>query len=176
MFNKAMEVIETREFFGIRPDQIEVLVHPESLVHAMVGFRDKGIIAHIGPHDMRHAIGYALHHPARPSLPLETLDLAKIGQLNFASPDPKRYPALALADETMKTRGLAGAVFNGAKEAALDGFLENRIGFNDMARVVGEVIEIMSPDGLGKAAITLDSVREADQMARRRAVEAMAKR
>ena len=169
MFNKALEVIETREFFGVSPAQIEVLIHPESLIHAMVGFRDKGLIAHVGPHDMRHAIGYALGYPDRPELPLDQLDLAKIGQLSFQAPDMARYPALGLAQTVMELRGLAGAVFNGAKEAALDGFLAKDIGFNDMARIVGNVIEIMSGEGLGNAPITLESVREADQMARERA-------
>ncbi|NNE79508.1 MAG: 1-deoxy-D-xylulose-5-phosphate reductoisomerase [Silicimonas sp.] len=173
MFNKALEVIETREFFGVAPDQIEVLIHPESLVHALVGFRDGGIMAHVGPHDMRHAIGYALSYPTRPDLALDRLDLAAIGQLNFSAPDLMRYPALGLAYEVMAMRGLAGAAFNGAKEAALDGFLAGRLRFTDMACVVGDVIENMSGDRLGNAAITLESVREADQVARRRAEESM---
>ena len=176
MFNKALELIETREFFGVSPDQIETIIHPESLIHAMVGFRDKGLMAHVGPHDMRHAIGYALGYPDRPDLPLETLDLTKIGQFTFEAPDLARYPALRLAREVMDTRGLAGAVFNGAKEAALDGFLAGRIRFTDMALVVGQVIEKMSGDGLGKAVITLDSVREADQMARKHSFEFMTAR
>ena len=169
MFNKAMELIETREFFDVDPARIETLIHPESLVHAIVGFCDGGMMAHVGPPDMRHAIGFALGHPDRPELPVERLDLARIGQLSFQKPDPARYPALDIAREVMATRGLTGAVFNGAKEAALDAFLDHRIGFTDMARVVENVIEIMSPDGLGNAAITLESVREADQMARKAA-------
>ena len=173
MFNKALELIETREFFGIAPERIETLIHPESLVHALVGFHDGGLMAHVGPPDMRHAIGYALGHPERVKLPVERLDLAKIGQLTFAAPDQARYPALDLARQVMETRGLAGAVFNGAKEAALDAFISRRIGFMDMARVVEAVIEKMSAEGLGKAAITLDSVREADQMARKHAGLAM---
>ena len=173
MFNKALELIETREYFGVTPEQIETVIHPESLIHAMVGFRDKGLIAHVGPPDMRHAIGYALGYPDRPALPLETLDLTKIGQFTFREPDPARYPALQIARDVMETRGLAGAVFNGAKEAALDGFLDGRIGFTDMARIVGRVIEKMSGESLGKAVIDLDSVREADQMARRHSFEFM---
>ncbi len=176
MFNKALELIETREFFGVTPGQIETVIHPESLIHALVGFRDKGLIAHVGPPDMRHAIGYALGYPNRPDLPLERLDLTQIGQFTFRAPDPARYPALTIAREVMELRGLAGAVFNGAKEAALDGFIDHRISFTDMAPTVGNVIEKMSGDGLGKAAITLDSVREADQMARIRAFEFMAAR
>ncbi|MCV6593527.1 MAG: 1-deoxy-D-xylulose-5-phosphate reductoisomerase [Silicimonas sp.] len=176
MFNKALELIETREFFGLPASQIETIIHPESLIHALVEFRDKGILAHMGPPDMRHAIGYALHHPERSDLPLEPLDLAAIGQMTFRAPDPARYPALTLARQVMEIGGLAGAVFNGAKEAALDAFLDRRISFTAMAVVVGKVIEKMSAEGLGKAAITLESVREADQMARRHAFDTAARR
>ena len=94
MFNKALELIETKEYFGISPSRIEAIIHPESLIHAMVGHSDGGLIAHVGPPDMRHAIGYALHYPERKSLPVERLDLAKIGQFTFRAPDPARYPAL----------------------------------------------------------------------------------
>lgn len=171
LFNKALELIETHEFFGIEADQIEAVVHPESLIHALVGFRDGALMAHIGPPDMRHAIGYALHWPDRLHIPVERLDLGKIGQMNFSAPDEERYPAIALARDVMRQGGLTGAVFNGAKEEALDAFIAGRIGFLDMAAVVSEVIEIMSGEGLGKAEITLDSVRAVDQMARIRARE-----
>ncbi|SMX22252.1 1-deoxy-D-xylulose 5-phosphate reductoisomerase [Boseongicola aestuarii] len=169
MFNKALELIETHEFFDISPDRIEAIVHPESLVHALVGFRDGALMAHVGPPDMRHAIGYALNWPLRDHLPVERLNLAEIGQLTFREPDAARYPALAQARWVMEEGGLAGAVFNAAKERALDGFIEGRIGFLDMASVVADVIEIMSGEGLGLAAITLDSVQQADQEARMRA-------
>ena len=166
MFNKALELIETKEFFGVRPDQIETVVHPESLIHALVGFNDGALMAHVGPHDMRHAIGYALNHPKRTKLPVERLDLAQIGQLTFRPPDLARYPALGLARDIMNIGGLAGAAFNGAKEMALDGFIDGQIRFTDMTPVVADVIEIMTADRLGNAAITLESVREADHMAR----------
>ncbi len=169
MFNKALELIETKEYFGISPDRIETVIHPESLIHAMVGHSDGGLIAHVGPPDMRHAIGYALNYPERKPLPVERLDLAKIGQFTFHAPEPERYPALGLAREVMETGGLAGAVFNAAKETALDAFIDGRIGFTVMADIVAEVIEIMSGESLANAAITLESVREADQLARIRA-------
>ena len=86
MFNKALEMIEAREFFGFTPDQIEVLVHPQSLVHALVGFCDGGLMAHVGPPDMRHAIGYALNWPDRRALPVAALDLAAAGPLEFRAP------------------------------------------------------------------------------------------
>lgn len=169
MFNKALELIEAHEYFGVSPEQIEVLVHPQSLVHALVGFNDGALMAHIGAPDMRHAIGYALHWPRREKLPVERLDLAVIGQLEFRAPDEVRYPALRLAREVMQAGGLAGAVFNAAKEAALDGFIAGEIGFMDMAPVVEKVLG----RGHEAATITLDNVRAADHMARRQAREIM---
>lgn len=200
MFNKALEVIEAHEFFGIAPERIEVLVHPQSAVHALVGFCDGAMMAHLGAPDMRHAIGYALHWPQRAPLPVARLDLAALARLDFAAPDPARYPSLGLAWEVMATGGLMGAVFNAAKEAALDGFLAGEIGFTDMARVVARVMERMAAQpgvtapGRGKGAaapggarhtglnhtglnndmMSLDMVSEADQMARQLAREAMA--
>ena len=168
MFNKALEVIEAHEFFGLTPDQIEVLVHPESLVHALVGFQDGALMAHVGPPDMRHAIGFALNHPNRHPLPVERLDLAKIGQLTFRAPDEARYPALRLAREVMETGGYAGAAFNAAKEAALDAFIAEKIGFMDMSGVVEDTLAQISPDlGLQNAPMCLDRVAEIDTQARR---------
>ncbi|NNK68081.1 MAG: 1-deoxy-D-xylulose-5-phosphate reductoisomerase [Rhodobacteraceae bacterium] len=166
LFNKALELIETHEYFGIDPDRIEALVHPESLVHALVGFRDGALMAHIGPPDMRHAIGYALHWPDRRDLPVDRLDLAQIGQLTFRAPDERRYPALRLAREVMKAGGLSGAVFNGAKECALDGFIAGRIGFLDMAEIVEDVLTKVTRDSHMMAEFTLENVTEADRMAR----------
>lgn len=172
MFNKALEVIETREFFGVAPDKIEVLVHPESLVHALVGFRDGALMAHLGPPDMRHAIGYALNWPERAELPVARLDLAAIGQLNFFAPDPARYPALSLARQVMETGGLAGAVFNAAKERALDGFIAGEIGFVQMADVVEQVLNRLSRENrLIDAEITLDTVLKFDHLAREEATQ-----
>ena len=176
MFNKALEVIETKEFFGCPHEVIEVLVHPESMIHALVGFNDGALMAHVGPPDMRHAIGYALHWPERRGLPVERLDLAQIGQLTFRAPDPVRYPALRLAHEVLEAGGLSGAVFNAAKERALDGFLEERIGFLQMAEVVEAVLDRVSSEAcLINAEMTLDTVREADHLARRAADQVMAK-
>jgi len=177
MFNKALEMIETREFFGIDPARIEVLVHPESLVHAMVGFRDGGVIAHLGTPDMRHAIGYALNWPDRSHLPVGRLDLARAGSLTFRAPDPVRYPALRLAREVMEAGGLCGAAFNAAKEAALDAFIAGRIGFTVMAEVVETVLERLSASGdLGNAPGNLDMVLEVDRAARRVAADVMTAR
>ncbi len=170
MFNKALEVIETREFFGVEPDQIEVIIHPESLIHSMVGFRDGAIMAHLGAPDMRHAIGYALNWPARAELPIARLNFAEIAQLSFRAPDLARYPALRLCRDVMAVRGTAGAVFNAAKEIALDHFLAGSIGFSDMAAVVEDTLDKVSAETrLGKAADTLEEVQAADHLARRHA-------
>ncbi|PCH74800.1 MAG: 1-deoxy-D-xylulose-5-phosphate reductoisomerase [Rhodobacteraceae bacterium] len=175
MFNKAMEVIETREYFGVAPNQIEVIIHPESMIHAMVGFNDGAIMAHVGPPDMRHAIGYALHWPQRRDLPVARLDLAQIGQLNFIAPDMARYPALRLARAVMARGGLMGAAFNGAKERALDAFIAGHIHFTRMAEVVEEVLTRFESDpDLIDAAMTLDNVTQTDHLARKWADQVMA--
>lgn len=176
MFNKALELIETKEYFGVSHEKIEAVIHPESLIHALVGFVDGALMAHVGPPDMRHAIGYALNYPDRLDLPVERLNLTKIGQFSFRKPDPLRYPALGLARDVMEIGGHAGAAFNGAKEAALDAFIAEKIKFTEMAEVVDGVIEFMSSDSLGNAAFTLDSVTEVDQMARYRADELIKQR
>ncbi len=167
MFNKALELIETHEYFGTEPERIEVLLHPESLVHALVGFHDGALMAHVGAPDMRHAIGYALHWPERRALPVPRLDLAQVGQLNFRAPDEARYPALRLARAVMARGGLSGAVFNAAKERALDAFIAGRIGFLDMAGVVEQVLDRFEAQaGLIDAAMTLDNVVQTDHLAR----------
>ncbi|MFN3994463.1 MAG: 1-deoxy-D-xylulose-5-phosphate reductoisomerase [Tabrizicola flagellatus] len=172
MFNKALEVIETREFFGVAPDQIEVIIHPESLIHSMVGYRDGAIMAHMGAPDMRHSIGYALNWPERAALPVARLDLARIGQLTFRAPDLQRYPALRLAREVMARRGLAGAAFNAAKEVALDHFLAGGIGFMDMGCVVEATLEVLDPElGRENDRMTLEDVQAVDHLARQRAGE-----
>ncbi|MDK3020383.1 1-deoxy-D-xylulose-5-phosphate reductoisomerase [Pseudodonghicola flavimaris] len=177
MFNKAMEVLETREFFGVRPEQIEVLVHPESMVHALVGFVDGALMAHVGAPDMRHAIGYALNWPARRALPVDRLDLARVGQLSFSAPDEARYPALRLAREVMAMGGLAGAVFTAAKERSLDGFIAGRIGFLDMAAVVETVLNrFAGAPGMAQMSMTLDNVLGTDHLAREWADDAMTER
>ena len=140
MFNKALEVIEAKELFNLTANQIEVLVHPQSLVHAIVGFCDGGMLAHLGPPDMRHAIGYALNYPNRKTLPLEKLDFTKSSPLTFLEPDKERFPAIGLAYDVMALGGISGAVFNAAKETALDGFLAKQIGFLEMSIIVEKTI------------------------------------
>ena len=167
MFNKSLEVIEAKELFDLSSDQIEVLIHPQSLVHALVGFRDGGLMAHVGPADMRHAIGYALYHPNRKGLPIERLNLAEIGSLEFSAPDFKKYPALALAYEVMDIGGLSGAVYNAAKEVALDAFIDRKIGFLVMADVVREVLDaVFDGPNTPLSEPSLENILQMDQIGR----------
>ncbi len=140
MFNKALEVIEAKHLFNCEPAQIEVIIHPQSIIHSMVEFVDGAILAHLGNPDMRGPIGYALNHPNRNPLPLEHLDFSKLSRLDFQAPDPTRFPALRLAYRVLETGGLSGAVFNASKEAAMDGFLAGKIGFLDMALLVEKAL------------------------------------
>lgn len=177
MFNKAMEIIETHEFFDVGPDQIEVLVHPQSMIHALVGFNDGALMAHVGPPDMRHAIGFALHHPERRHLPVERLDLAAIGKFEFRAPDEVRWPALRLAREVMAAGGMTGAVFNAAKETALDGFIAGHIRFTAMADVVADTLDAMQNAEVGTSdMMSLDNVLRIDHLARDAARAAIGKR
>jgi len=174
MFNKALELIETREFFDFAPSQIEVITHPQSIIHALIGFRDGGIMAHLGPADMRHAIGYALHWPKRGEVPVERLDLARLASLNFEAPDPVRFPALRLARAVMETRGLSGAAFNAAKEIALDHFIAGNLPFLAMAEVVEDTLASLSyQNSLQIAATSLEDVLNMDHLARKIASEAV---
>ena len=167
MFNKALEVIEAKEFFGVLTSQIEVIIHPESIIHSAVGFHDGAVMAHLGAPDMRHAIGYALNWPARDPLPVARLDFAALGKLTFRAPDLARYPALRLAQEVMQAGGMAGAVFNAAKEVALDQFIAGQIGFMQMAHLVNATLGRLSADPqLGKVASSLDDVLAIDHLAR----------
>ena len=167
MFNKAMEMIETKEFFGIAPDRIEAVIHPQSIIHALVAHCDGGVIAHMGAPDMRHAIGYALHWPGRDDLPVERLDLVKLGQLSFSEADPERFRALGLARQVMDQGGLAGAVFNAAKERALDHFMAGRASFLQMDDLVaGALDRMMGRGGLDRVEMTLETVSHADQVTR----------
>ena len=171
MFNKALEVIEAKELFNLTAKQIEVLVHPQSLVHAIVGFCDGGMLAHLGPPDMRHAIGYALNYPNRKTLPLEKLDFTK-SPLTFLEPDKERFPAISLAYDVMALGGISGAVFNAAKETALDGFLAKQIGFLEMSIIVEKTItEICHLKNCHKTEICLSNILDIDSLSRNFAAE-----
>ncbi|MEL6767597.1 MAG: 1-deoxy-D-xylulose-5-phosphate reductoisomerase [Pseudomonadota bacterium] len=164
MFNKALEMIEAWHLFGVTPAEIEVIVHPQSIIHSMIGFRDGSILAHLGPPDMRVAIAHAVAHPERASLPVDRLDFAKLARLDFEAPDPERFPSLRLARHAMEAGGQAACVLNGAREVALDAFIAGQIGFLDMASLTEEAMRAL--DDL-PAANDLDDVFAADAAARR---------
>ncbi len=166
LFNKALEVIEAKEFFGLKASEIEVLIHPQSLVHAIACFCDGGMKAHIGPPDMRHAIAYALYEEKRFNLTLEKVDLSAVGTLDFEKPDLSKYPALKLGFDVLEHGGLAGAAFNAAKEEALDNFLVHKLSFLGMADVVKATIDELNSRNQLSSEVEIESVLEIDSMAR----------
>jgi 1-deoxy-D-xylulose-5-phosphate reductoisomerase len=166
MFNKALEMVEAKHLFDIKPHQIEVIVHPQSVIHSMVGYSDGSVLAQLGCPDMRTAIGYALTYPNRPKLNVERLDFAKLARLDFEAPDEVRFPALRLARTALERGGVQAAVMNAAEEISFHAFCDGRIGFLDMADIVERVMEDMTGYG---SAISMDEVFAADAEARRRA-------
>jgi 1-deoxy-D-xylulose-5-phosphate reductoisomerase len=164
MFNKALEMIEAKYLFDLTPEQIEVIVHPQSIIHSMVGYADGSVLAQLGMPDMRTAIGYALSHPRRTHLPVERLDFTRMSRLDFEAPDEARFPAIRLARLAMERGGVQAAVLNAAKEIALQAFIDGRIGFLRMAEITEDVMERMAT--LAPAA-TMDDVFSADEEARR---------
>ncbi len=173
MFNKALEMIEAKHLFDLRPDQIEVIVHPQSIIHSMVGYTDGSVIAQLGAPDMRTAIGYALTYPNRPKLNVERLDFAKLARLDFEAPDEVRFPALRLARLALERGGLQGAIMNAAEEVAFEAFCAGRIGFLAMADIAEAVMEAMLDQG---EPATIEAVFAADHEARRRASEFITQR
>ncbi|MGK9053314.1 1-deoxy-D-xylulose-5-phosphate reductoisomerase [Neorhizobium petrolearium] len=172
MFNKALEMIEAKHLFDLRPDQIEVIVHPQSVIHSMVGYTDGSVLAQLGCPDMRTAIGYALTYPNRPKLNVERLDFARLARLDFEAPDEIRFPALRLARTALERGGVQGAVMNAAEEISFHAFCAGRIGFLNMADIAEQVMDDMA----GYEAATMDEVFAADAEARRRAGEVIARR
>jgi 1-deoxy-D-xylulose-5-phosphate reductoisomerase len=134
LMNKALEIIEARWLFGLDPDAIEVVVHPESIVHSMVEFVDGSVIAQLSPPDMRLPIQYALNYPERVAGPCAALDLSRRMSLSFEPPDRETFPCLDLGFEVMRRGGTAGAALNAANEAAVDRFLKGEIHFTDIPR------------------------------------------
>jgi 1-deoxy-D-xylulose-5-phosphate reductoisomerase len=140
MMNKGLELIEAHHLFGLEEDRLDILVHPESIVHSMVAFRDGSILAQLGQPDMRIPIAYTLGWPDRLDAPTPRLDLAAIGKLTFGAPDPVRFPALRLARQALIDGGTVATVLNAANEVAVAAFLAGRLGFLDIAAVVEETI------------------------------------
>ncbi|MFP6749886.1 MAG: 1-deoxy-D-xylulose-5-phosphate reductoisomerase [Alphaproteobacteria bacterium] len=140
MMNKGLETIEAYHLFPVRADQIETLIHPQSVVHSLVGFVDGSVLAQLGAPDMRTPIAYTLAWPDRMATPSERLDLARIGNLSFEAPDPMRFPSLRLAREALAAGGTAPTVLNAANEIAVAAFLAEHLGFLEIARVVEETL------------------------------------
>jgi 1-deoxy-D-xylulose-5-phosphate reductoisomerase len=134
LMNKALEVVEARWLFGLAPEQIGVVIHPESVIHSFVEFRDGSVLAQLSPPDMRLPIQYALTYPERVPGPSRKLDWAALTAWHFEQPDHETFPALELGYEVARRGGTCGAVLNGANEAAVEAFLRGELGFLDVAR------------------------------------------
>ncbi|MDD3370741.1 MAG: 1-deoxy-D-xylulose-5-phosphate reductoisomerase [Alphaproteobacteria bacterium] len=171
LMNKALEVIEAHFLFQMPREKIDVIIHPQSVVHSMVEYRDGSILAQLGSPDMRTPIGYCLAWPERMETPVPRLDLAKIAQLTFENPDPVKFPALSYAQDAMIKGGTAPAMMSAANEVAVQAFLDKRIGFLDIERIVGTILSSMPVSEL----TDLDVLREADTAARAKAAELIGK-
>ena len=162
MMNKGLEVIEAHWLFGAAPSQIEVVIHPQSVIHSMVSYIDGSVLAQLGNPDMRTPIAHALAYPERIASGVAQLDLTAIGALQFEKPDLARFPCLALAFAALGAGGTAPALLNAANEVAVQAFLERRIGFRDIDRVIERVMN----DTAHGAASSIEAVMAQDALAR----------
>jgi 1-deoxy-D-xylulose-5-phosphate reductoisomerase len=163
LMNKGLEVIEAHHLFAADYDDIEVVVHRESIVHSLVELKDGSFLAHLGPHDMRIPIQYALTYPERQEAAAESLDLFRLGELHFEKPDRNGFPALDLAYQAGKTGGTMPAVMNAANEEAVSAYLNQHLAFN---RIVAAVAEVMGKHQPSPAS-DLETIWDADRWARR---------
>jgi 1-deoxy-D-xylulose-5-phosphate reductoisomerase len=170
LMNKGLEVIEARWLFGVGPDRIRVVVHPGSVVHSLVEFKDGSFKAQLSSTDMRHPIQYALTFPRRLTSSLEPFDLVAAGPLQFEAPDTERFPCLALAYDALRCGGAAPAVLNAANEVAVAAFLERRLGFLDIPVVIRGALDRHRD----VPAATLDDILAADRLARNTAADLLA--
>ncbi|REJ79123.1 MAG: 1-deoxy-D-xylulose-5-phosphate reductoisomerase [Acidobacteria bacterium] len=171
LMNKGLEVIEARWLFGVNGESIEVVVHPQSVVHSMVELNDGSVIAQMGVTDMKHAIQYAITYPARLPNPLPPLDLASVSKLEFEEPDLDRFPNLAIAYKALEKGGTAPAVLNASNEIAVGAFLDGKIGLSDIADINAKMVAEHHPT----EANSLESILSAD-VAARRSAEAFVRR
>jgi 1-deoxy-D-xylulose-5-phosphate reductoisomerase len=172
LMNKGLEVIEARELFDVELERIEVVVHPQSVIHGMVEFSDGSTIAQLSMPDMRLPIGYALAAPGRVAQPVGLIDWARLGALTFETPDLDAFPCLGLAYRAAQARGDAPATLNAANEVAVAAFLDGRLPWRGIADVVGEVLERHRPGNV----TTIEDVVASDGQARRRAAAAVDRR
>jgi len=162
MMNKGLEVIEAHWLFGVPADLIEVVIHPQSVIHSMVSYIDGSVLAQLGNPDMRTPIAHALAFPERIASGVAQLDLTQVGTLQFERPDFERFPCLALAYTALRAGGTAPALLNAANEVAVQAFLDARIGFRDIDRVIAHVMDSI-PHG---AAASIAAVMAQDALAR----------
>ncbi len=167
MFNKGLELIEAARLFPVPAERIEIVIHPQSVIHSMVDYVDGSMLAQLGPSDMRVPIAHCLAWPDRMATPMETLDLVKLGRLDFEAPDEVRFPALRLARAAVEAGGARPAILNAANEIAVAAFLAGRIGFLQIAAIVEDILTRYDP----AAPDTLDAVLAVDAEARRLAGE-----
>jgi 1-deoxy-D-xylulose-5-phosphate reductoisomerase len=167
LMNKGLEVIEASWLFGVPADRIDIVVHPQSIVHSMVEYIDGSILAQLGQTDMRIPIQYALTYPERWPCSLPPLDIHRLARLEFLPPDREKFHCLDLAYQALRTGGTAPAVLNAANEIAVDSFLNNRIGFNDIPNIIRTVLD----EHPSQEASSLAAILKADVWARERAVE-----
>ncbi|MEE4135424.1 MAG: 1-deoxy-D-xylulose-5-phosphate reductoisomerase [Desulforhopalus sp.] len=172
LMNKGLEVIEARWLFDVYPEAIEVVVHPQSVVHSLVEYRDGSVIAQLGIPDMRIPIAYALSYPARLPLELPALNLGQCARLDFHQPDLQRFPALGLAFAALREGGILPTVLNAANEVAVAAFLEGRIAFPEIAETVARTMDIVDPGNDD----SLEEILAADQLARQQAAALLGKR
>jgi 1-deoxy-D-xylulose-5-phosphate reductoisomerase len=166
MMNKGLELIEAYYLFGLPEDKIDILVHPQSIIHSMVAYVDGSVLAQLGSPDMRTPISYTLAWPQRMVAPSARLDLGKIATLTFEPPDSERFPALRLAREALKAGGAATNILNASNEVAVAGFLDNNLGFLDIPRIVAETLEKMPVSAIRSVDDALSVDNEARHIAR----------
>ncbi|GGB31953.1 1-deoxy-D-xylulose 5-phosphate reductoisomerase [Sphingomonas metalli] len=167
MMNKGLELIEAARLFPVHPDQIEIVVHRQSVIHSLVDYVDGSMLAQLGPSDMRVPIAHALAWPERMATPMAPLDLVALGRLDFEAPDPGRFHALTLARAAVNAGGAAPAILNAANEVAVAAFLAGRIGFLEIAAIVDDILQRYDPP----SPETLDAVLAVDARARELAAE-----
>ncbi len=170
MMNKGLEVIEARWLFGFGPDQIDIVIHPQSVVHSMIELVDGSFLAQLGRTDMRLPIQYAMTYPDRLVLDLPKLDLPGLQKLEFFAPDPERFPAISLSYKALRLGGTAPAALNAANEVAVAAFLAGKIGFMDISRVIANAISNCEKNGVGEL-LTVEDALVADAKTRKEAEE-----
>ncbi len=172
LMNKGLELIEAAHLFPVTPDQLEVIVHPQSVVHSFVEYIDGSMLAQLGSPDMRTPIAYCLAYPERMATPSARLDLAAVARLEFEAPDYDRFPALGLATDALRAGGSAPCILNAANEVAVAAFLAGEIGFLDIAAIVADTLSRVGAGGVA----SLDEVVAIDSAARRAALAAVSRR